>query len=318
MDNVENTYCVYKHTRPSGKVYIGMTCKDPPEKRWSNGNGYKRNHPYFWNAIKKYGWDNFKHEILFKNLNREEACIKEQEMIELYDSTNPDNGYNQTKGGDGKLGYVMSEETKQKISESHVGRFIGKDNPNYGNHKIAGENNPFYGKTHSEETKNKLSELAKRRISTMKGKHFSGEALEHIIDARKKKRKPVLQFSIFGELLNEFECAEDAARAVQGSRNIITGCCKGIPKTAYGYIWIYKEDYDATQPIQRVRKQRSSDTYFSKIVLQYTTDNILIGEFVSASEASRQTNINANCIRDCCRGNQKTAGGFIWRYKENE
>ena len=45
MDNVEKTYCVYKHTSPSGKVYIGMTCKDPPEKRWSNGNGYKRNHP---------------------------------------------------------------------------------------------------------------------------------------------------------------------------------------------------------------------------------------------------------------------------------
>lgn len=319
MENIDKTYCVYMHTSPSGKSYIGITCKKPPETRWSNGNGYKRNHPYFWNAICKYGWDNFEHKILFDGLTRPQACEKEKEMIALYNTTNPEKGYNITAGGDGKVGYVMSEETKRKISESHIGRFTGKDNPNYGNHKIAGENNPFYGKTHSEEAKKKLSELAKGRSSFMKDKHFSNEALEHIINARKKERKPVLQFNLLGEYLNRFESAEDAALTVQGGRNVISSCCRGNISTAYGYIWVYEENYDPTQSIKkRQRKQRNVETYFSRAILQYTTDEILIKEFISIAEASRQTNINKSCIRDCCRGKQHTAGGFIWRYKENE
>lgn len=317
MENIDKTYCVYMHTSPSGKSYIGITCKKPPETRWSNGNGYKRGHPYFWKAICKYGWENFEHKILFDGLTRQQACDKE--MIAMYDTTNPEKGYNMTAGGDGKSGYVMSEETKRKISESHIGRFTGEDNPNYGNHKIAGENNPFYGKTHSDETKKKLSELSKGRPSYMKGKHFSGEALQHMIDAQKKKRKPVMQFNLLGEFLNRFESSEDAAHTVNGSRNVISSCCKGRIGTAYGYIWMYEEDYNPTQPVKKKqRKQRKAETYFSRTVLQYTTDGIFIKEFISVAEASRQTTINKSCIRDCCRGKQKSAGGFIWRYKEDE
>lgn len=34
------SYTVYKHTSPSGKVYIGITCRKP-EYRWNHGKGYK-------------------------------------------------------------------------------------------------------------------------------------------------------------------------------------------------------------------------------------------------------------------------------------
>ena len=47
-------YTVYKHTTPNGKVYIGMTGRDP-EDRWRNGAGYGQTVP-FARAIKKYGW----------------------------------------------------------------------------------------------------------------------------------------------------------------------------------------------------------------------------------------------------------------------
>ena len=59
--------------------------------------------------------------------------------------------------------------------------------------------NPFYGKTYSDETKKKLSELSKGRPSYMKGKHFSGEALQHMIDAQKKK----YELSLFRQGLKE-------------------------------------------------------------------------------------------------------------------
>ena len=58
-------FCVYKHVSPSHKVYIGITSRKP-KKRWVNGEGYSNN-DYFTKAIKKYGWDNFKHEILYTN-----------------------------------------------------------------------------------------------------------------------------------------------------------------------------------------------------------------------------------------------------------
>ena len=55
-------YTVYKHISPNGKQYVGITKQDVV-KRWANGEGYK-NCTYFYNAIQKYGWENFQHIIL--------------------------------------------------------------------------------------------------------------------------------------------------------------------------------------------------------------------------------------------------------------
>lgn len=56
--------------------------------------------------------------------------------------------------------------------------------------------------------------------------------------------------------------------------------------------------------------------YFSKPVLQYTKDKIFIREWESGKLASEELNINKSNITACCQGKQKTAGGFIWKYKE--
>ena len=65
-----NTYVVYKHTNKiNKKVYIGITKNgDDPNKRWRNGMGYSYNQKFFTDIL-KYGWDNFTHEILEKDLN---------------------------------------------------------------------------------------------------------------------------------------------------------------------------------------------------------------------------------------------------------
>ena len=91
-------YKVYKHTAPNGKVYIGIT-NQKPERRWGkNGQGYKEN-DYFYKAIKKHGWQNFKHEILADGLTEEEACLMEIRLIEEYKSTDRNYGYNRHAGG---------------------------------------------------------------------------------------------------------------------------------------------------------------------------------------------------------------------------
>lgn len=143
------SYIVYKHTSPSGKVYIGMTCMKSKE-RWKNGNGYGTCR-LFKRAIQKYGWESFEHEILFSGLTKEEAEAKEIEMITVYKATDKKHGYNIEKGGMGNGKH--SEETLWKMSENRKGKCVGKDNPFYNKHHskewirthLCGENNPMYG-----------------------------------------------------------------------------------------------------------------------------------------------------------------------------
>ncbi len=111
-----SNYVVYKHTCPNGKIYVGITSM-VPTVRWNNGKGYPHN-SHFQNAISKYGWNNIKHEILFENLTKEQACQKEIELITKYKSNNPKFGYNLTDGGQfGKHTpetiKILSEKSKQ-------------------------------------------------------------------------------------------------------------------------------------------------------------------------------------------------------------
>lgn len=110
---MDSEYVVYVHTAPNGKKYVGITSQDI-RRRWRNGAGYKNNE-YFTRAILKYGWDNFRHEIVAQGLTQEEAERKERELIADYDSANPQNGYNIDLGGNstGK----RSESTKNKLSK---------------------------------------------------------------------------------------------------------------------------------------------------------------------------------------------------------
>ena len=54
----------------------------------------------------------------------------------------------------------------------------------------------------------------------------------------------------------------------------------------------------------------------SKPIIQYTLDGKFIREWESQAEASRQCGIHFGSISNCCLGRSKTAGGFIWRFKE--
>ena len=110
------TYFIYKHTSPSGYVYIGQTCLKP-HRRWKNGHGYDDSQ-YFSNAIKKYGWDNIQHEILYEGLSKNEADEIEIKLIEHYKRLGI--SYNISPGG----ANVVSEEVKLKIGAQNKGRII--------------------------------------------------------------------------------------------------------------------------------------------------------------------------------------------------
>lgn len=81
------TWCVYCHTVPDGRMYIGMA-QEPAKIRWANGKGYKSNSE-FWECIQREGWGNIKHDILYGGLSSGEARKIEGDLIDLYGTLSP-------------------------------------------------------------------------------------------------------------------------------------------------------------------------------------------------------------------------------------
>lgn len=93
-------YSVYVHTNKiNGKKYVGQSSNII--ERWKNGGKNYFSSTKFHRAIQKYGWENFTHEILYENLNKEAANKIERDLIKKYDSIN--NGYNIQEGGNTSL-----------------------------------------------------------------------------------------------------------------------------------------------------------------------------------------------------------------------
>lgn len=144
-----NDYKVYIHIFPNQKVYIGIT-KQKPEYRWRNGKKYNNNE-YMNNAIKKYGWQNIEHKILYNGLTKEQAEIKEKELIKKYKSNIREFGYNILEGGNISIG--MTEKGKQQMINKNKGKHKSPNTEFKKGHK------PWTtGKKMSKEFKQKLSE----------------------------------------------------------------------------------------------------------------------------------------------------------------
>lgn len=182
-------YCVYCHTNKiNGKKYIGITCQKPIN-RWRNRNGYN---PYgkrkskFYNAIQKYGWNNFEHEIIASNLTREEANNFERILITTLKTNSSDYGYNITDGGDGIARVKHTEETKAKMSKARKEWF--RNHPDYKMPEITEElrekrRQLRLGKKTSEHTKKLLSEIGKGRDAYWAKKKIINIDTEEIFDS---------------------------------------------------------------------------------------------------------------------------------------
>ena len=220
-----NNYCVYRHTSPNGKMYVGVT-RGTTKQRWKSGSGYKRQ-PRFYNAIQKYGWDNFKHEVLMEGLTRQQASLAERLFIGYWRLTERECGYNLSAGGVDF--WEHSEETKRKLSELHK----GKNNPMYGR---TGALAPMYGKHHTEESKelNRLAHIGFRHTKEAKRRMSEKRRNENSTN-----KKPVYCV----ELDRVFWGAKQAWLELGVNRSCICEACKGKRKTAGGYHWKYYDEY---------------------------------------------------------------------------
>lgn len=329
-------FTVYMHVTPNNKKYIGMTCNET-KIRWARGGGYK-NQKHFYRAINKYKWENIKHIIIAKKLTKEQACNLEIELIKIYDTTNIQNGYNKSLGGECPMyGLKHSDETKIKMSLLAT----GDKNPMY-KREVSSETKELLskkraGRKFSKETREKISisnsgkkrsEKTKKDYSNASKKRWESE--EYREKMRRSRMTPVLQFDKNMRFIKEWDCVLTASAFYNIGKGGIYGCCSKRKEHFYGCIWIYKKDYDGEiTPLvyseeklkQTISKsvgvsEKTRQKMRKKPVLQFDKEMNFIREFESATMASNFLGIAKTNIGACCIGKLKTSGGFIWKFKD--
>lgn len=277
-----NNYVLYKHTFPNGRVYIGIT-ERKPEKRWGkNGNGYKSNKKMF-EDIKKYQWENIKHEIIFSNLSKKEAGELEQLYIERYKANIEDYGYNKSKGGTlGPLGCKRSEETKKKLSQVHKGK------PSW-NKGIPNTWSKGYKMT--PEIKEKIS-------NSLKGKPN--------ISSFKK----IYQYTEKGEFIQSFNSITEAAKQIKGNVANISRSAADEHTKYMGFLWSYTNSPNFI--FKHGNKNKNKPERMKKKVYQLDENKKILNTYDSITEASKILNINSGSISKAVKYNWK-AGNFYWK-----
>jgi group I intron endonuclease len=221
MYNKKHMVGIYKITNPNGKVYIGQSVNIENRKlqyqylsKYSLGRKIR-------NSIKKYGWENHTHDVI------EECSIEQLDEREIfwgkYYNVLDKNELN-LKLGNGRG--LVSDETKNIMSKSAKEIMTPEHRKKLSDAKL--------GKKRSEKAKQSL------RVPKKSKENYKnvGKWISH--------SKPILQFDKQGNFIKEWGLIRDAEIFYNfkgGSKNNICNCCRGKQKTAYGFIWVYKEQY---------------------------------------------------------------------------
>lgn len=279
------------------KIYIGKALNinkrfgDHRRLIW-NKDLPSYNYPLY-RALRKYGINNFQFSIV-EECEPDDLIEKEIYWIQYYEAFGP-KGYNQTPGGDGSPKVLDS----QLIEQYNLGKTI-EEISNYFNIsknttiQILHRNNLAYM---SQEEKNKL-----------------------------QNPKPVEQYSLDGNFIQEFYSAGEASRQLHYNNlnEILKACHEHC--TAYNFLWKFTDDTTDINEIVKYIKEREQKRIehvtkailkrCSKPVNQYDLNGKYIKSYESASEARRA--LNNQHISDVCNGKWLTAAKYYWRYISDE
>lgn len=223
----EKKWCVYIHTCPNNKKYIGIT-KDT-KRRWGSMGQEYHSCKSFYYAIRKYGWINIKHDILHNNLSKEEAEQLEIECIKKYKTTNLQYGYNMTSGGSGvpnHSGYRRVEQYDLNGNYIQTFRTI-KDAAN------------FVGVSGSD-----ISHICRKDKGHVTAKgyifRYEGDSLDLELLTR-PNCKEIYQLDDNKKIIGKFPSIKDASKAVGYDASSISKASVQGYKIG-GYYWCKKKD----------------------------------------------------------------------------
>lgn len=339
---MSQSYCIYSHVSPSGKVYIGQS--NNYKRRWGyNGEHYLNKKPngeyiqrLFARAILKYGWNNFEHNIILEDITKAEADYAEKYLIKW----NKLHGisYNCTDGGEGTSGVhqAISEERRKAISE-----FMKANHPMKGKHHtpealekiIAANRNRTYTKEQKEamaERCRKLHEISITEATRKKLSDYRKSHPETWVGGWNKKE--VHQYDLNGKYITSYSSAMEASSHIgKDISSDISSCIKGRTVSAGGYFWRpYKvESIDISN--YRVLKTTNGARIYDmsskgkakrrkchgKPVNQYSLEGKYLNTYDSVTSAGDALRGYHSGINKCCSKSSpkyQTAGGYLWEY----
>lgn len=272
---------IYKITNPKGRVYIGQAIDTVKRyKQYKIGDFKQQKRLY--SSYLKYGWEAHTFEVIEECLIESLNCRERywQEHFDVLSSK----GMNCVLQECEEKRKVYSQEIKDKIGKSNTGKTKGKIPWNKGikmsPHSAETKTKISLsntGKIHSEEHREKISKANKGRIHSEETKNkMSNSALGRVVSDETKLKLSKLHKNI---------------PKSENHRKNISIAKKGVPKSK-----------------ETVEK-------FKKKVFQFSKEGILIREWGSGKEVEDSLGINKCHISGCCNNKRKTAGGFIWSFK---
>lgn len=272
---------IYKYTSPSGKSYVGQTIRSLKERSGHNGKNYK-GCPLFYKAIKKYGFNSFEVEILAE-VKKQLLDKYEKRFIQMFNTLSP-YGYNINEGGQkigkkGKKIYQYSLQDGRLLKQWNSIKEIPKEFGNVYN-VLANKSYSQYGYGWS------YIKLDRYPVH------------EKVIINEKK----VLQYSLNGELIKEYNSISAAAKETNSSRSAIKRCCRHQLKQHNGFKWECSE----------ILKQKKFNNTAKKILQLDPNTYEVIHVFNSISQAARSLEKGTSLIRRVLN-NDKNAYGYKWK-----
>lgn len=281
---------IYKATnKVNGKVYIGKTKQRFSKRKTEHKTTALRTDKdtVFCRAIRKHGWDSIEWEVIDTASSMVELSEKEKYWVAYFDSYH--NGYNATLGGDGTWGYILTEETKKKISKANKG-------------KLAGEKSPFWG----------------RKLTAEQKKHLNNPKTdEHKLNlAITRGSKPFLVFTLDGEFVGEWINRCDCCIKLNLVRSSVNAKLNKY-KSCYieDYIFIFKEHYTDQLLLDRVdkAKYRRHINRDSKLTIEQVIEikTLLAQTKISMRKIGKMFGVSPSTIRDILSGK-------LWKNVEAE
>lgn len=239
---------IYKITSPSNKIYIGQS-RDIINRKYRYKSGNVSRQRMLYASLKKYGWENHKFEIIHelpKDVSQEVLDSYEITYIKQY----KDCGFKMMNLTDGGRGYVLSEETKKRISKAKIKYY--NDNPDAINRasiamKKRHKENENIRKNHSKFMKiycsnpkelQRLSDIAKKQqlqpgVKEAHSKKMK-EYFSNPVVLEKNRNQKTNKAVICLNTKDKFSSLSQASRVLNIPICNISNVCKGKRKSAGG------------------------------------------------------------------------------------
>ena len=190
-----------------------------------------------------------------------------------------------------KVSSLIKSEVKEILNEKEIQYIKLFDSFNNGYNSDMGGGGGTY--TRNEENKKLMSEITKEYYKS----HKSSVA------------KPVIQYSIFGDYINEWESAKQAGEALNLQPNGITTVCKRHRNKCGDFIWRYKSDFKDEIPMHIDIKIKNTEVP----VIQYSLEGVEIKRWKNLTIAAQELGYSLGNFSTYCNGrNNHEYKGFLY------